>query len=153
MAFYIENRLGISAPPEVIWSILSDIEGWPTWASLYRKSSGVLRIGERISAEVAIPGEPVETVNYTLLDWAPDMQIHMRVSLYGGLFSTTRYMEIEKLTETGCIFGNGEIFRGPLARFMPRKLKAALRQAFAEMSEALKDRAEAAWREQGGTPT
>jgi hypothetical protein len=150
MPFYIENRIGISAPPHVVWAILSDLEGWGSWTGLYRDVSGVLRIGERITAELNLPGEPPEKVEWTVLDWAPDLQIHLRLKFFGGLLTTTRYMEIEKLTEKGCIFGNGEMFRGPVARFMPRRLKAAVRQAFQAMSEALKAKAEAAWAAEKG---
>ena len=151
MAFYIENRIGISAPPHVMWTILSDLPGWGDWTGLYRDVSGALRIGERITAELTLPGEVPERVEWTVLDWAPELQIHLRLKLYGGLLTTTRYLEIEKLSEEGCIFGNGEMFRGPAARFMPKRLKRAVRQAFLAMSEALKAKAEAAWAaEKGG---
>jgi len=150
MAFYIEHRIGISAPPEVVWAILSDIEAWPTWAPLYRRASGNLRIGDPFVVEQALEGEEPETLNYRVLDWAPDIQIHLQNKLYGGLFSTTRYMEIDKLSEVGCIFGNGEIFRGPLTRFFPRRLKGAIRRGFVEMSEALKQKAEAVWAQAEG---
>ncbi len=145
MAFYIENRIGISAPPRVVWAILSDLQDWSTWTGLYRDVSGALRIGERIAAELVLPGEAPERVEWTVLDWAPDLQIHLRLKLYGGLLTTTRYLEIEKLSEEGCIFGNGEMFRGPVSRFLPRRLKISVRQAFQAMSDALKDKAEATW--------
>jgi hypothetical protein len=148
MAFYIENRIGVAAPPHVIWAILSDLEGWWSWTGLYRDVSGTLRIGAPITAELVLPGEKPERVQWTVLDWAPDIQIHLRLKFFGGLLTTTRYLEIEKLSEEGCIFGNGEMFRGPLARFMPRRLKAAVRQAFLTMSEALKEKAEAAFKAQ-----
>jgi hypothetical protein len=147
MAFYIENRVGVAASPQVIWAILSDLEGWSNWTGLYRDVSGTLRIGAPIT-ELVLPGEPPERVTWTVLDWAPDMQIHLRLKLFGGLLITTRYLEIEKLTEEGCIFGNGEMFRGPAARFMPRRLKAAVRQALLAMSETLKHKAEAAFKAQ-----
>jgi hypothetical protein len=153
MAFYIEHRLGVTAPANVIWSILADIEAWPSWAPMYRKASGSLRIGEKITVELVLPGEAPETVGYTVLDWAPDMQIHLTVKLYGGLLTITRYLEIEKLSDVGCIFSNGEIFKGLAVRFMPRKLKAAIRQGFVQASEGLKTAAEAAWREQTGATT
>jgi len=148
MAFYIEHRIGVSAPPEVVWAILSDIEGWPNWAPHYRRAGGNLRIGDPLVVEQQLEGEEPETLRYRVLDWAPDIQIHLQNRLYGGLFSSTRYMEIDKLSEVGCIFGNGEIFRGPLTRFFPRKLKWVIRRAFVEMSEALKIKAEAAWAQQ-----
>jgi hypothetical protein len=145
MAFYIEHRIGIGAPPEVVWAILSDIEGWPAWAPHLRRANGNLRIGDAVVVEQALEGEEPETLTYRVLDWAPDIQIHLQTRLYAGLFSTTRYMEIDKLSEVGCIFGNGEIFKGPLSRFVPRRLKSAIRRSFVEMSEALKLKAEAAW--------
>jgi hypothetical protein len=148
MAFYIENRVGVAAPPQVIWAILSDLEGWASWTGLYRDVCGTLRIGAPITAELILPGEAPERVRWTVLDWAPDIQIHLRLKLFGGLLTTTRYLEIEKLSEEGCIFGNGEMFKGPLARFMPRRLKAAVRQALLTMSQALKEKAEAAFKSQ-----
>ena len=149
MSFYIEHRLGVAAPADQVWAILSDIEGWSRWNPLYRSSSGRLRIGEQVSFELVLQGEAPETLQATVVDWAPELQIHLKVRLYGGLLSTTRYMEIEKLSETGCIFSNGEFFRGPLAGFMPRRLKSAMRQGFASMGEALKRKAEASWRREG----
>jgi hypothetical protein len=61
----------------------------------------------------------------------------------------TRFLEIEKLTETGCIFSNGELFDGPLASMVVRSVGGAARRGFAAMGEAVKARAEAAWRSQG----
>ncbi len=152
MAFFIEHRLGVSAPPQTVWEILSDIEGWDRWSGLYRQSSGTLRIGETLTMEMALAGEEPERLKATVVDWAPELQIHLSMKLYGGLLSTTRYFEIEKLTDTGCIFSNGEIYRGLLARFMPRRLKRALRQGFVQMSESLKVQAEAAWRRRSIAP-
>ena len=145
MAFSIETRLGVAAPPEVLWAILSDIEGWPSWASMYAKAAGTLRIGETLTLELALPQAAPETLAYTVLDWAPDMQVHLRSKLYGGLLTTTRYMEIEKLGDRSCIFSNGEIFRGLAASFMPRRLRRALHRGFLVAGEALKARAEADW--------
>jgi hypothetical protein len=152
MAFYIEHRLGVSAPAEVVWDILSDIEGWGRWSAIYRRAFGTLRIGEPVTLELALEGEAPETVRATVIDWAPELQIHLGVRFAGGLVTSTRYMEIEKLSDTGCIFSNGEVFRGPLARFMPRRLRRAVRRGFTAMAEALKAEAEARWRRQSERP-
>jgi hypothetical protein len=145
MAFAIETRLGVAAPAEVVWAILSDIEGWPRWAPMYAKASGVLRIGETVAVDFTLPGEAPETIAYSVLDWAPDMQIHLRSKLYRGLLSTTRYLEIEALSPQSCIFSNGELFGGVMAGFMPKRLRRAFRQGFVEAAEHLKARAEANW--------
>lgn len=152
MGFYIEHRLGVSAPPAVVWRILSDLERWGEWSGLYTNVRGKLRIDEVLTLDLALEGERPETLKASVLDWAPELQIHWKVRLAGGLLTSTRYLEIERLTEEGCIFSNGEVFKGPLARFVPRRLKAKIRRAFAAMSEALKERAETAWRAEAGGP-
>jgi hypothetical protein len=152
MGFYIEHRLGISAPPDVVWRFLGDVNSWSAWAPIYTRAEGALRIGETVILVQTLRGEADETITARVLDWAPAMQIHLAVRYYGGLVSTTRYFEIEQLSETGCVFSNGEMFRGPFAGFMPRSLRRALRVGFAALGEALKERAETAWRNEAGVP-
>ena len=63
--------------------------------------------------------------------------------MWGGLVQRTRYFEIQALTETACVFSNGELFDGYVARFIPRRLRRTLRSGFVQVGEALKARAEA----------
>ena len=63
--------------------------------------------------------------------------------MLGGLVKTTRYLEIEQLTESGCIFTNGELFDGYLGPSIAKRMRPALRSGFAAMGEALKARVEA----------
>jgi hypothetical protein len=62
---------------------------------------------------------------------------------------TTRYIEIEALTETGCIFSNGELFRGRFAPLLLRRMAKDIRKGFAAMGEAVKARAEASFAASG----
>ena len=62
-------------------------------------------------------------------------------------------MEIEALTETGCIFSNGEIFDGLFEPFLSRRLRRDLRAGFAAMGAAVKARAEMTWRGASADPT
>src|SRR5258708_37440082 len=41
----IEHRIGIQAPAEVIWEVISDLKSWEQWNTLYPKASGLIRIG------------------------------------------------------------------------------------------------------------
>jgi hypothetical protein len=142
----IEHRIGIQAPAETIWATLSDIGRWSEWNPLYPRAEGLLRIGSALSLDVALPERKVRTIRPVVIDWIPNEQIHWRTSTLGGLVRTTRFLEIEKLTETGCIFSNGELFIGPLAATAARSVGRASRAGFAVMGEAMKVRAEAAWR-------
>ena len=141
----IEHRIGVKAPAETIWQVLADIEGWSAWNPLYPKAGGQLRIGAPLTLELALPDRKPQTIRPVIVDWIPNEQIHWRLRMLGGLVSTTRFLEIEKLTETGCIFANGEVFAGPLGPTAVRSMGRVVRRGFAAMGEAVKARAEAAW--------
>jgi hypothetical protein len=145
MGITIEHRIGVKAPPEAIWEVIADIEGWGRWNPVYPRAEGKLRIGGGLTLDVALSGHPLQTIRPVVLDWIPNEQIHWRVKAAGGLIRTTRFLEIEKLTETGCIFANGEVFDGPLGGLAVRRVGRAVRQAFRTMSEIVKARAEGAW--------
>lgn len=152
-AIKIEHRMGIQAPAEIIWSQVSDIAAWSEWNPLYPRAEGALRIGGVLTLDVALPGETVRTLRPTIIDWVPNEQILWRATVFGTLLRATRYIEIEQLTAVGCIFANGELFEGPAAGFLPRRLRAAARAGFRVMGEAVKARAEAAWQATGEVPT
>ena len=134
----IEHRIGIQAPAEAIWSVISDIEGWSRWNPLYPKASGALSIGGQLTLELAVPGQARRTIRPVILDWVPNDQIHWRLSMLGGLVRTVRYIEIEILGESNCIFSNGEVFAGPLGPLIARRLGGAVKRGFTEMGEAVK---------------
>lgn len=145
----IEHRVGVQTPAEVVWPIISDIAGWKDWNPLYPKAEGMLGFESVLTLELALPGEKPRTIRPVVVDWTPGEQIIWRLSLFGGLIRSVRYFEIEKLTDTGCIFSNGEIFEGPLQGFIPKKLRRTIKAGFTAMGEAVRDRAEAAWKAQG----
>lgn len=142
----IEHRIGVQTPPDVIWEIVSDLPGWSAWNPLYPKAEGQIAFGAVLTLELALPGRPPRTIRPTVRDWTPNEQIIWTLSMFGGLIRTTRYIEIEALSETGCIFSNGEIFEGPLVRLLPRSLRRAIKAGFTAMGETVRDRAEAGWR-------
>lgn len=153
MSLKIEHRLGVQAPPETIWAVLVDIAAWASWNPLYTKAEGVVRIGSPLTLELTLPDREPRTIRPVVIDWVPNEQIHWRLSALGGLVKSTRYLEIDKLTETGCVFSNGELFDGVLGPAVARRLRPAIRGGFRAMGEAVKARAEAAWRQAGGGPT
>ena len=137
----------------MVWESLADIARWPEWSVIYPKADGVLRIESALTLELALPGRPARTINPVILDWVPDDQIHWRDKMMGGLVTSVRYLEIEKLSDTGCIFSNGEIFKGFGLRWFPVKLRKSLRAGFAALGESMQARSEALWRERSGGAT
>ena len=146
----IEHRLGLPVPAEAIWAVIADFQSWSEWNPLYPRAEGVLRIGSPLSLDLALPGRAVQVIKPVILDWVPNEQIHWRLSLFGGLVKTTRYLEIEILGERSCIFANGELFDGPLGPFTARRTGGPIRAGFKAMGEAVKERVMATWRPEGG---
>ena len=143
MAYRVEHRIGVATPPDAIWEVLADLSGWTAWNPLYPRAEGRLLIDAKLSLDEKLAGEAPRRIEAQVVDWVPNSQIHWRET--GLLRSATRYLEIEKLTEEGCIFSNGVVVEGALARYASRRGKARLRTGFTAMGEAMKAQAEAAW--------
>jgi hypothetical protein len=149
----IEHRLGVQAPASVIWEVLYALDQWSQWNPLYPDVTGAIRYGETLTLKLALPDQPVRDLRATVLDWTPDEAIHWKTSHLGGLVSTIRYLEIEPMSDTGCVFSNGEIFAGLLGPRVARSLRPSLKRGFAALGEALRDRAEALWRQRQAATT
>ncbi|MDB5440600.1 MAG: hypothetical protein JWM33_3027 [Caulobacteraceae bacterium] len=145
MPLKFEHRVGVSAPGEVVWEILADLDHWKDWNPLYPEAHGRIGHGETLILTQKLPGHPPEVIRPRITDWTPEDLLHWRLDLARGWVRSIRYMEIEKLADDACIFSNGEMFMGLLAGFMVRKLRRELRAAYAMMGEALKVQAEARW--------
>jgi hypothetical protein len=148
----IEHRLGIATPPDVIWGIISDLAGWSAWNPSYARASGRLSIGAPIALDATFPGVKSMHSEGRIVDWVPDIQLLWRVKL--PMFGRSlRYLEIEKLGDTNCIFANGEILEGFGARYVSQRQRAAAYRGFEAMNLAVKARAEQMWRAARQAPT
>lgn len=153
MPVKFEHRVGVQAPAEVIWEQIYDLASWSEWNPLYPRAEGQIRIGTELDLTLALPGEAHRTIRPKVLDWVPNEQLHWRLTMLGGLVSNVRYIEIEALGPQNCILANGEVFGGLLGTFVARQVGRSVNRGFAQMGEALKDRAESAWRERARIPT
>jgi len=150
MAIKLERRIGIQAPDEIVWEILSDIPGWGSWSRMYARAQGEIRIGDRWTVDLLLPGETVRTIRPVILDWAPYDHIHWRLDTLRGWVKTVRYLEIEKMGEENVFFSNGEIYDGLLGDSTARRQRRQLLEAYEAMNVALKARSEALWRTRQG---
>ena len=149
----VEHRIGIQAPASVIWEALTELERWAEWNPLYPKAAGLVRIGQTLDLTLALPGAAPRRIGPVVQDWVPNEQLHWRMSELGGLVQRLRYIEIEAVGPANCIVSNGEIFKGLLGMAVLRRQASKLRQGYAAMGTALRDRAEHLWRAQGQAPT
>jgi len=148
----VEHRIGVQAPAEIVWEVVSEFETWTHWNPLYRKAEGQMKIGTALVLEQHLPGEPPRVIQPVVQDWVPYEQLHWRSTRMGGFVTAIRYLEIENMGPANSTFSNGELFMGMLLRFVGRDERRKLKAAFAAMGEAVRDRAEAIWSERSGTP-
>ncbi|MDQ0466635.1 hypothetical protein QO010_004431 [Caulobacter ginsengisoli] len=151
MPIYIENRTGVAAPAEIVWEVLTDLAHWPDWNPLYARAEGQVKIGSVWTLALKLPGRPDEVQRPKVLDWAPNDHIHLQSKNF--FVATLRYLEIEALSEVGCIFSNGEAFSGMLAGPIIKPFRRDLQKGFTAMGEAMRTKAEALWQSRGGKPT
>src|SRR5262245_54776081 len=76
--YRLEHRVGVNAPPEIIWEVVSYLDRWSEWNPLYPKAAGQIRIGETLTLTLAVPGQPPQEIRPTVLDWIPNEQLHWR---------------------------------------------------------------------------
>jgi hypothetical protein len=149
----VEHRIGVQAPAEIVWELISDFANWGDWNPVHPRIEGEMRIGTTLNVDFA--PEPGQTVNLTpvVQDWVPYEQLHWRTKRWRGFVTAIRYIEIDAKGDESAIFSNGELFVGPLVRFVSRDERRRLRAAYTRMGEAVRDRAEAIWSERQKTPT
>lgn len=136
-----EQRIGIQVPAAKIWAHLTDFERWPQWADVYAEVTGSFEYGGRICLIQALPNHAPRPVDAKIVDWEPEAQIVWRDAVQFGVW-TTRYLEIDALSDSGSIFTTGEIVSGPLAPFWLKTRGFHLREAMIRQAEAMKVLAE-----------
>jgi hypothetical protein len=151
MAIKIEHRIGVAAPASIIWEVMKDVPAWAEWSAIYSRALGEVKFGGTLALTLALPEHRPREIEAAILDWTPDEAIHWKTKSF--LVETTRYLEIEKYSETGCCFSNGEIFTGFGTRYLSRSGLRALREGYGVLGEGLKARAEALWRARAGKAT
>jgi hypothetical protein len=145
MAFRIEHRIGVAASADTIWELISDLENWGGWNPLYPEAKGRLAIGETLKVQEALPGRPQKLITPVVVDWEPRAQILWRHNA-GFLSRSVRYLEIEALSETGCIFANGAFFHGVIGEQQAKANRRAIFQGFEALGGAVKRISEERWR-------
>ena len=133
------TSIEIDAPPERVWSVISDVERWHEWTasitSVERLDQGPLRIGSR--ARVRQPKLPENRFEVTALEEGRGFSW---ISTSPGLRGVGHHW-IEP-TSKGCRVTLGVDFRGPLA-WPISLLYGSLTQRYIDMEAAgLKRRSE-----------
>lgn len=137
----IETRIEIDAPPQRVWSILTDFAGMASWNPFITSISGELKPGSRLAVRISPPGKRTLTFNPTIVTVRPQRELRwLGHFLMPGIFDGEHSLLLTP-TDHGIRFTHSERFSGMLAGLM-RNTLAATEAGFNAMNSALKQRAE-----------
>lgn len=130
----------INAPPETIWSILTDASSYPDWDPGTDRVEGTIAPGEKIEVYAKI--SPDRTFPVTVTEFEPGRRMTWSSGMPLGLFKGERTFS---LTPRGDAtdFSMQEVFTGLLLPIIGRTIPD-LGETFEQFADALKARAEAA---------
>lgn len=149
MSTRVEHRIGVAAPADAIWDVLTDFARWREWNAFHPEFNGRLSIGGTVEFVEKVGEREPRRLTAVVEDWVPSDQIHLRVAR-GVMNKSIRYFEIEKLSDTGCIFSNGEIYEGLIGAEVAKLTQGDRFRGFRALNEELKTRAEQLWAERRG---
>lgn len=144
MRHRLSTRITIDAPTDVVWEVLTDLDGYADWNPFIIESSGRATLGERLTNRLRPPGgkartfRPVvtEVRNGEVFEWLGRLGMP-------GLFDGRHRFELEPDGPRRTTFTQSEDFAGVLVPLMRSTLDADTTAGFEAMNAALKARAEA----------
>jgi uncharacterized protein YndB with AHSA1/START domain len=130
--------IAINAPIEVVWSIFTDVERWPTWASSFTSVElidGPMRLGAR--ARIRQPRLP--TVVWEVTKWDPGRSWTWVVTSLGA---RTEANHVLTPSGDGTIAEQSVISSGPFGRLAAFVWGSLTRRYLAIEAAGLKQRSE-----------
>jgi uncharacterized protein YndB with AHSA1/START domain len=147
MAYEIASTIHIAAPPEDVWAILADLDGYPQWHPAYLSVAGSLTVGSTLTIKTTSPttGNAV-TLKVKVLTVEPGSELTWASRLLGVTTIRRRFLLRPAnggtdLTQAGTYRGLGGS-RGPGGARGALKTVANIEASYQEINQAVKGQAE-----------
>ena len=136
----IKTEIEISASPEDVWQILSDVDKWQDWSPIINKSSGSLTLGNTI--EITMVGKETgkDGPQYSpkIVELESKKSFRWRAHMIAGfIFTNDKVFELYQ-TQTGTRVVHKEIFSGLLAPVFKGQMEKGVPPMLDSMNQALK---------------
>jgi hypothetical protein len=133
----LHTELFIDAPPERVWSVLTDFASYPAWNPLLLEARGEAREGARLRVKAATPGGSGKRLGFTAT--VVRVEPARRLVWKGGVPGVLHGEHSFELTPEGAgtRFVQGERFTGLLSLLLSAGLKEKMERGYAGMNEAL----------------
>ena len=137
----IKTEIEISAPPEKVWEVLTNIDGWQNWSPIIKKSSGKVVLGSKldITMEGKEEGKDGPQYNPKITQVEDNKLIRWRAHMMAGfIFTNDKVLELEA-TPNGTRLVHKELFSGLLAPIFCGQMEKGVPPMLNRMNQSLKD--------------
>jgi hypothetical protein len=133
----LSSTIEITASPQQVWAVLSDLRAYPRWNPFITRIEGELQEGKTLEVELRPPGRKGMVFRPRLLSVIKDKELKWLGRLFvAGIFDGEHHFWIERM-DSGVIFHQDEVFRGVLVPLTGSVLNRTV-QGFGLMNQALK---------------
>lgn len=136
---YYEATSPIAASPSVVWAVLINGAGWPSWDSGVRAVEGRIAIGETI--KIQSEAAPGRTFPVRVTKFEPPACLRLSGGMPLGLFRGVRTYELAEQGNGSTEFRIREEYAGPLVGLIWRSMPD-LGPSFDQFAQGLKQQAE-----------
>ena len=140
----IKTEIEISAPPEKVWSIISDINNWQEWSPIIKVSHGTASVGSELTMIMIGKEKGKDGPEYNPVITELDEPSYLRWRahmLTGFIFTNYKIFELEE-TSSGTRLTHKELFKGLLAPIICGQMEKGVPPMLNSMNKALKELAE-----------
>ncbi len=144
MPLVIAAEATITAPPSVVWRVLTDLPRYAEWCTLLRHRGGRMGLGERLQLRLELPREQGSSYDFapTVVAFEPERELAwLGTTGVRGVFDG-RHRFVLTPVAGGTQLLNEETFTGLLLPIIGRMLRGA-QPGYAALTAEIKARAEA----------
>ncbi len=136
----IKTQVQIHAPKEVVWSILSDFENYPSWNPFIVSLEGNTAVGSQLKVRIVPPKSKPMVFKPKVISYENNFHFSWLGSLgIKGVFDGLHAFRLEENSDGSVTFHQSESFAGILVRFINLD---KTREGFELMNQKLKVLAE-----------
>jgi len=140
----IKTEIDISASPEKVWNIITDINSWQKWSPIINASQGEAAVGSKLNITMMSKEEGKDGPNYSPVITAltEPNYFHWRAHMLAEfLFTNEKIFKLEE-TSSGIRLTHTETFTGLLTPLFRGQMEKGVPPMLNMMNKALKDLAE-----------
>ena len=139
----IKTEIQIAAPPEKIWSIITDFNNWKSWNPIVTQVSGSSSLGSELSVTMCgKDGKAAQKYKPKITNFEAPKSFRWRAKMMAEfLFTNDKTIELEKVG-SGTRLIHKEFFSGMMVPLMWGFLDKGVPPMLKSMNDALKAKAE-----------